>query len=157
VDTLDPSCTTGDGEVFVNGATLHRLAFCVLDASPLADGIYNLRGQNRLIPGVPGERAMPKRATTTDYVLRMVVDGRYSVSTGAPMLDEIQGLRLAKDWLRGNLHTPPGGTSQRTVQVVFPWGGSRSCAAHTSIAFGQRVGPVQRALLTVSVPLGVVA
>lgn len=154
MDEINVACTLADGEVLVNGLTLHRPALCIMDASPLYTG-PTLRGEDLLIPGVPGRKAMPRRADTTVTQLRMLLDGRYNPTTGAPVANSSAGLRAIKLWMRANVTGPTGGDGTRTVTVNVPGGGSISGAAHLTYDVGERVGPMQRALLTVSVPLGV--
>lgn len=153
MDGIDVTCTTLDGEAFLGAETLHRPAFSIMDVSPLLDALAAIRGENLLIPLVAGTKAMRKRVTETVYTCRMILDGRWSVD-GDPVEDHYAGLRDVKDWLLTNVHLPPGGDSTRTLSVVKPSGSTVSGSVHTSLAYGARSGPIQRALLSVSVPAG---
>lgn len=70
------------GELIINDVTLHTPAWCVTDLSELW-GSFELRGSNRLIPGMRGRKAYVRRVDETRYSLPMVITG-YCDPNGTP-------------------------------------------------------------------------
>lgn len=151
-DYIDVPCTTTNGTLYVGSQIMHRQAFAVMDVTPLWLG-PNQRGTNLLIPGRPGRIIMPKRADETTASLRMLLDGRYTVG-GTPTSDSNQGLFDIFIWLR-SLTAPSSGTA---VTLYEPDGvGSITGTAQLRLTMGDRTGPLQRALLEVTMPNGSLA
>ncbi len=153
-DGISVECTTADGELFVGAQTMHRPAFAVMDPSPLEHGSAE-RGTNLRIPGAPGTLLMPKRTDEATLTLRMLLDGRYTAAGALSTLGDARGCRDLRVWLRANVYGPtPTG---RTLTLYLPGGGSVSGTGHVNIQFGVRVGPLQRAIMVVNLPDGLLA
>lgn len=152
-DGIDVECTKADGELYVGAESMHRPAFAVMDPSPLEHGAE--RGTNLLIPGVPGTLLMPKRTDEATVTLRMLLDGRYTQSGALSVLGDARGCRDLRVWLRSNVYGPT--TGGRALTLYLPGGGSVSGTGHVTIQFGVRVGPIQRAVMVVNLPDGLLA
>lgn len=91
-EDIDWQSTMDDGVLYFGAQIMHRPAFAVTDVSDLWLP-HNLRGENLLIPGVPGRRPMPKRADETQRSIPIVIDGRVHPVTGDPHTNDRYGLR----------------------------------------------------------------
>lgn len=113
-------------------------------------GSGDMRGQDKVIPGVPGTRALPRRRTSTQYTVPIVVTGD-KTSTGAPSsLAPTEQVAVNLAWLVGLLCTG----SLVAIQVTI---GSTSVSGW---AFVESIRPTDGADdwavadLTVTVPEG---
>lgn len=153
-DGIDVECTKADGELFVGAESMHRPAFAVMDPSPLEHGSTE-RGTNLRIPGAPGTLLMPKRTDEATVTLRMLLDGRYTHSGALSALGDARGCRDLRVWLRSNVYGPT--TGGRALTLYLPGGGSVPGVGHVNIQFGVRIGPLQRAVMVVNLPAGLLA
>lgn len=76
------NCEPCFGELTINGVSMHTSAWCLTDLSDLW-GSYELRGSNKVIPGVRGRRAYKRRVDETRYSLPMLITG-YCDADGTP-------------------------------------------------------------------------
>lgn len=118
-------CTSCSGELKVedNSSVLqsfHRLAWCLLDISPLWEE-PNQRGANVVLPGVAGRAENPRRPDETDYALRFAVSGVVDTS-GNPVTDENKQLRLNLAYIRANMLNPVAPLTSRAAQLISPDG-----------------------------------
>lgn len=126
MSTLIP-CTTCSGELTVedNDATFqtfHRLAFNLIDISPLWED-PNQRGANVILPGVPGRAENPRRPDETDYGLRFSVAGDYDVDDNpVDTVDENAQLQTNLLYIRQNLLNPVAPLTARNAQLISPDG-----------------------------------
>lgn len=153
-DELDWECTMDDGTLTIDTVLMHCPAFAVLDVAKLWDGPPQ-RGEDLKIPGRPGVLPNPRRADAGAVDLRLVIDGRFD-RLGDEWPLPAQGLLENVLWLRENVTDPTyTGDGTRTVTLTSP-DGSRTFTgpAHVSMKPAARVGPVQRAILTLSLPDG---
>lgn len=147
---IDVGCTTENGTLYVEGEIMHRPAFTVMDVSPLWQG-PDQRGTNLMIPGRPGTIAMPKRAAETMVSLRMLLDGRRTVGGGAKS-NYSDGLFDITMWLRALTAPTP---TPRNLTLYAPDGiTSIGGTGQLRFTLGDRVGPLQRALLEITLPEG---
>ena len=151
---IDVACVSADGYLTIDGVVMARRAFAVLDAWRLAEDADE-RGGDLEIPGRPWPLPGPRNGTTTVKTLRMVVDPRFTTGGAA-------SLHPASNWysIAGYLSTYVSATTftgdgTRSVQLTMPSGLTRSARAHCSIRYGERVGVIVRATLTLSFPEGV--
>lgn len=127
-DTVWSICTECSGELSVedNTSTLqtfHRLAFNLLDISPLWDE-PNQRGANVVLPGQPGQAENPRRPDETDYPLRFAVRGDYDPDDVIvnPAIGESEQLRQNLLYIRTNMLNPVAPLTARPAQLVSPDG-----------------------------------
>lgn len=76
------ACDTCYGELAIDGVSMHTSAWCLPDLSPLWSS-FELRGQNRVIPGRRGRKPYPRRVDETRLSLPMLVTG-YCDAAGTP-------------------------------------------------------------------------
>lgn len=151
---LDWECTTDDGRLSIDGLIMHCPAFAVLDVAKLWEGPVQ-RGTDLQIPGRPGVLPNPRRADVTPTSLRLVIDGRFD-RDGDEYPNSAQGLLETVLWLRENVTDPTYATDGTRQLVLSSPDGSRTLTgpAHVSMTAGQRLGPIQRYQLNLSLPDG---
>ena len=98
---------------------------------------------------------MPRRPTVTEVSLPMILDGKFDPD-GNDNIDWSQGLYENLMWLRQFVSDPTMvGDGTRYLQLTSPNGMSFSTGyAHLNLLEGDRAGPIMRAVLEVSIPMG---
>lgn len=145
------------GRLTISGTVMHGPAWHVVDLTELLTG-PELRGTDRLLPGVAGVVANRRRPTVTKVALPMVVAGDCN-QAGEPYTDvagpdDWRGLRRNIAALRAAVVNPPAGIT-RTAVVTFPEGGSISGQIHVErLQPGKRLGGIMLAVLDITIPAG---
>lgn len=148
---IDVDATLEAGELKVDGATMHRSAFAVVNVRALWNPAVK-RGDSLFIPGLSGRLIMPKRRDETVHALPMLIDGRID-ATGAQHPDDIDGLQANIDWIEANITNPTNGG--RTLTLTNRQATStKTGQAHLSLIPGEQLGSLSRAVLEVTLPLG---
>lgn len=141
----------------INGVPLATPAWEIVDLSPLWEGA-EVRGADRLLPGVIGVRPYRRRATVTVKALRMVIYGDKNLD-GVVQADVRLGLWNNIAYLRTNVVDPTNvGNGTRTAILRAPGGITRSGPVHvlSPLKLGADLGPTSvRAVLELSIPGGV--
>lgn len=152
--TIDLAAATRDGVLTIDGVAMQRLAWAVLDVTPLWLG-PDQRGADTEIPGRPGGLANPRRADTTTLTLRMIIDGGYTPA-GVWAPDPRAQLRLNVKYLRDNVSDPTYiGDGRRTLTLVTRDGATLSGLVHVGkLQLGDQVQGVARAALPISITDG---
>lgn len=128
------------------------IAWCALDTSEAWK--QEVRGEDRVIPGIEGVRAYPRLRTVTRMQFPMVVVGERDPN-GNPYADPAAGLAANLAFLRANLETPVTvGNGTRPLRWDRPDGVSLRAWVHVVPPLEHAVGPgyTCRLMLTVSVP-----
>lgn len=158
-DGIDLEVAKADGILTIDNVAMQCPAWAVLNVN-LLWGPADQRGEDLLIPGRPGRLPNPRRIDATKVQLRMVIDGRVD-RTGAPWPQgEREGLRRNLLFLRTNVTDPTNvGDGTRTARLATPDRALTLTGAVTveNLRLGDRVGPLWKALLELSIPAGVLA
>lgn len=149
---LDPGVCIGG--LSIDGVDLMTGAWAVLDLTPLWL-TPNVRGVDRLIPGVDGVKPFRRRVTVTQHSLPFIVNGQVN-SAGAPYANPWIGLQTNLDVLRAGVLDPTGATDgTRAATLTMPDGSTRTANVHVfGLTAGQRVQYVQLFTLELSIPSG---
>lgn len=152
--TIDLAAATRDGVLTIDGVLMQRLAWAVLDVTPLWLG-PDQRGADLEIPGRPGALANPRRAAATSVTLRMVIDGHYDPN-GLWQPDPRQQLRLNVKYLREQVSDPTYiGDGRRTLVLVTADGATLTGDVHVGrLQLGDQVQGLARAALPISITDG---
>lgn len=152
---LSVPVSQADGILSITGLPLHTPAYAILDLTPLWMG-PDIRGEDLLIPGRTGVLPLPRRATVTTKSLPMIIDGRYD-RLGNRWDNEREGLRRNIALLRTYFTDPTySGDGTRWLTLTSPTNiVTLSGPVHvTGIEVGREYGPIWRASLNLSLPLG---
>ena len=121
---------------------------------------FDVRGQDRILPGAPGIIPYPRRMTVTRHDFRLLITGDVIGQTGAPATDAIEGLATNFDYLRANVIDPVvSSTGTRASTLTVPGQASRSADIHI-IGFViqsyqlAECGSIAVTTLQTSIPLG---
>jgi hypothetical protein len=152
--SIDLVAATRDGVLTIDGVAMQRLAWAVLDVTPLWLG-PDQRGQDLEIPGRPGALPNPRRAATTSRTLRMVIDGQYDPA-GVWQSNPRQQLRRNISYLREHVSDPTYiGDGRRTITLVTPDGVTYQGHVHIgALQLGDQVQGVARAALPITITDG---
>lgn len=122
------------------------------DLSPLRSASF--RGSNRVLPGVEGRMATPRRIDALDQTLVFAVTGRFD-TTGAPHADREIGLEQNLEHYRA-LFTAPGDpdTGEHPVELRYAgavFTGGIQVNDYTSVRTGPETAQI---VLRVNIPAG---
>lgn len=147
---------TRDEWLDIDGTPLATPAWEVIAGGllPLLQG-PDVRGSDRLLPGVPGVIAYKRRATVTKRVIPLVIFADTDVE-GEPYADSMEGLVANIDYLRANVSDPTGvGDGTRTATLHLKDGSTRSGPVHVeALELGGDDDQGVRAVLQLSLPEG---
>lgn len=148
--------TVCTGEVTIGGVFMHTPAWAILDVTPFWLPA-EVRGSDRLLPGVTGVRAYRRRRTVTERQLQLVIIGEFD-HTGAENANPWAGARDNVDYLRDNVIDPTNvGDGTRACHVELPDGALLDGNIH--VLGLERDGPLVDGgglyTMTISIPLGV--
>lgn len=151
---IDYGCT---GTLTISGVSMNTPAWDCVDLTELWLG-GDVRGSDRLLPGVPGVKAYKRRTTVTGYSLPMVLTGevdRFGTVNG----DWWAGLEANIDYLRANVVDPTNLTDgTRAAVLTMPSGATRTADIHVlGLEKGTVLAGVMLATLDISIPDGVFA
>lgn len=152
--SIDLAAATRDGVLTIDGVAMQRLAWAVLDVTPLWLG-PDQRGQDLEIPGRPGSLANPRRAATTTVSLRMIIDGQYNPA-GVWQSDPRAQLRLNIKYLRQQVSDPTYIGDGRRTLVLHARDGATLTGLVTvgKLQLGEQVQGVARAALPITITDG---
>jgi hypothetical protein len=152
---IDVACTTADGTLTIGGILMHNPAFAVMDVTPLWEPPPH-RGENLLIPGRSGKIPLVRVEDEGIYNLPMVIDGTTDVS-GNFWENDREGLYKNMDYLYTYIASPAGGGGTRYCVLSSPSPSDpapRTGYAHVTMQVGEKVGTIWRAVLTLTIPNG---
>lgn len=145
------------GTLTISGISMHTWGWNVLDVRDLLISVA-VRGQDRLIPGVPGLRPYRRRVTATPHSLPMVFSGLHDLD-GTPVTDHEERISKLQEHLalfRSTVVAPVGTTPGTRSAVLIPAGGVPLTAdIHVlSVTPGTWSPATLRATLDISIPAG---
>ncbi len=92
---------------------------------------YDIRGQDRILPGVPGVIAYQRRMTVTRHDLRFLVVGDIDGQTSLPVMDQRIGLQDNLSYLHEEVFAPvDSSTGMRYASLEMPGGELREAFIH---------------------------
>lgn len=130
-------------------------AYVLTDISPLL-GSGDVRGSDRILPGVPGVKPYPRRRTVTEYSLDLFVDGSFD-DDGSHNADPRTAVYDHLEYLIGELVDPPAGADgTRAGTLHLPDGSTRTAdVTVVGIDVTATVGPASlRCVLVLSLSDG---
>jgi hypothetical protein len=126
---------------------------------------FDVRGQDRTLPGATGVIAYPRRMTVTRKDLRLLVVGDVD-SVGAPVADAVEGLEANLEVIRSTVLAPVvSSTGTRAAVLTMPSGATRTADIHvlglvtqqymlSSVVDGCSQGAIFIGTLQISIPSG---
>lgn len=142
----------------INAVPLATPAWVITDLTPLWEGA-EVRGDDRLLPGVAGVKKYRRRATVTRKALPMLVFGQFD-QDGNAYADPRAGLWTNIAYLRTNVVDPTNiGDGTREAVLHGPGGVTVSGDVHVISPLKLTIlGTItMRAVLEISIPGGVLA
>lgn len=92
---------------------------------------FDVRGEDRLLPGATGVLAYPRRMTVKRHDLRLLVTGDVVGQTGLAPADATQGLATNIEYLRANVFAPVvSSTGTRAATLTVPGQTNRTADIH---------------------------
>lgn len=136
---------------------MHTPAWTIIDLLPLWLGA-ELRGDDRILPGVSGVIPYRRRNTVTQHSLPMIVIGSRD-RLGAAYTDMWVGLESNINYLMNNVVSPTNtGDGTRSATLVMPSGAVRTANIHVlRLSLGTINSGIMKATLDISIPAGVFA
>jgi hypothetical protein len=101
---------------------------------------FDVRGENRLIPHLPGRRAYPQRIDETEHDMYLVITGN-AESDGTPYADPWEGFSNNLQILNASVFEPPlapDAVRAATLTVPFP-GGDETWYADVQVSSLRRI------------------
>jgi hypothetical protein len=121
---------------------------------------FDVRGQDRILPGANGAIAYRRRITPTRHDLRLLVVGDIIGQTSTPETDTDEGLAVNLEYLRANTFAPVvSATGTRAATLTVPGMSTRAADIHVlgvvtqSYGFGD-CGAIWVGTLQISIPSG---
>lgn len=156
-----------EGNLAIDGVDMNRPAFAVIGDENGNGGLvqlwadFDVRGEDRLLPGVTGFLAYPRRITVKRFDLRLLVVGDVD-QTGAPTADSLIGLQNNLEYIRANVLAPVvSSTGTRAGVLTLPSAATRSASVHVlgvvtqSYGFASGCsGAIWIGTLQISIPAG---
>ena len=142
----------------IGGVPLATPAWVIVDLTPMWEG-SEVRGRDRLLPGVAGVKARKRRATVTPKSLHMLIFGERDQDNGV-YADPRAGLWTNIAYLRTNVVDPYStGNGTRTAILHAPGAVTRTGAVHVISPLRlTKLGTITaRAVLQLSIPGGALA
>lgn len=123
---------------------------------------FDVRGQDRVLPGATGVIAYPRRMTVTRCDLRLLVVGDVDGQTGVAATNSIETLADNLEYLRAQVLAPVVSSSgTRSATLTVPGATSRTADIHVlglviqSYMLGQDCdGSIAVTTLQISIPVG---
>lgn len=140
-----------------DGIDMHTPAWTVVDVTSLWMGA-DVRGEDRLLPGVAGVIPYRRRNTVTQHSLPMIIIGSRN-RLGVAYSDMWVGLESNINYLRTNVVNPTNvGDGTRSATLRMPSGALRTANIHIlRLSLGEIKSGIMRATLDISIPAGVFA
>jgi hypothetical protein len=156
-----------EGNLTISTIDMNRPAWAVIGDENGNGGLvtlwadFDVRGQDRLLPGATGVIAYPRRLTATRKDLRLLVVGDVDLN-GVPTADSVIGLQTNLEYLRANVFVPVvSSTGTRAATLAMPSGGTRTADIHVlgvvtqSYGFASGCsGAIWIGTLQISIPAG---
>ena len=118
---FDIACFDTVGELSVDGFDLVTPAWWITNLPKLWFE-YEVRGDNVVLPGAPGQRSYPRRLDQSEHELTLYVDGGVD-SGGVEYANPWTGLMTNLDSLYANVFSPIGsGRGTRPAVLTLPDG-----------------------------------
>lgn len=146
-------CRPCNGELEIDGISLHTPAWCITDCIQL--WLPNAtRGQNVIIPGANGKRAYPMRRDEANYSLPMAITG-YVDEFGDRYADPWDGLQYNIAFLYANLVDVTIYANTLPATLTMPDLSVRTAEVQIrGLNLGDQPAPLRRATLELVVPSG---
>ena len=151
--------TTTAGDLTIGGVALNCAGWKLLgDSQQRLWQPGAQRGDDRIIPGVSGVKALPRRVTATIVSLDLLVAGLADRNGVAASGTYVAQLYTNLDYLRANVVDPPGGADgTRSAVLTLPSGSTITESVHV---LGLKTGDMAldgrwvKAVLELSIPSG---
>lgn len=92
---------------------------------------FDVRGQDRILPGATGVIAYPRRMTVTRCDLRLLVTGDIDGVSGVLNADPVAGLAINTEYIRVGVLAPVvSATGTRAAVLTVPGMANRAAAIH---------------------------
>lgn len=144
------------GTLVISGVELvDTFAWSVTDLRPLLDSA-DVRGADRILPGVTGVIAYQRRATVTKVTLPMVISG-FTDRAGSIYFDPFLGFEINVAYLQNNVVAPLGtNPGTRPATLTLPDTSTRTGNVTVeTLKLGPMAGPISwPCTLVVSLPDG---
>ena len=125
-----------EGSMTIDGISMNRPAFAIIGDERGVGGYvqlwadFDVRGQDRLLPGAVGVIAYPRRMTARRMDFRLLVAGDVN-QAGTPVADSKIGLQNNLEYIRANVLEPvASSTGTRTAVLTLPSGATRTAEIH---------------------------
>lgn len=125
-----------EGNLTIGTIDMNRPAWAVIGDENGEGGLvklwadFDVRGEDRLLPGANGVIAYPRRITETRKDFRLLVVGDVDAA-GAPVADSRIGLQANLEYIRTNVLAPVvSSTGTRSATLLMPSGGTRTANIH---------------------------
>lgn len=131
--------TTLEGTLTIGGVSLNPAngAWGVLGDEQGRGGLihlwskFDVRGQDRVVPGATGVVPYRRRLTVTRVDLRLLIVGDVIGQTGLPASDAVEGLATNVEYLRANVLAPvASSTGTRAATLTVPGQAARAANVH---------------------------
>lgn len=135
-----------EGNLTIDSIDMNRPAWAVIGDERGVGGLiqlwadFDVRGEDRLLPGVTGVIAYPRRMTAKRFDLRLIVVGDVD-SAGAATADSLDGLQANLEYIRSNVLAPVvSQTGTRAAVLTMPSGATRTADIHVLGVITQSYG-----------------
>lgn len=154
-----------EGSMTIDGFSMNRPAFAIIGDERGVGGYvqlwadFDVRGQDRLLPGATGVIAYPRRMTVRRMDFRLIVVGDVN-QAGGSVSDSREGLEANLKYIRANLLAPVATTTgTRTAILTLPSGATRTAEIHVlgvvTQSYGlSECGAIWVGTLQISIPFG---
>jgi hypothetical protein len=144
---------TSTGELLIDGTSLHCPAWVATDLTPLwLPG--EVRGSDRLLPGVVGVKPYRRRLTVTSVDLPMIVTGHVQPD-GTLNEDGWAGLQENLAQLSSWVTDSPADDGTWPAELIMPDGSSRTADVHVlALRLGELGIGATLASIELSIPAG---
>lgn len=122
--------------------------------------MFDVRGEDRLLPSATGVIAYPRRMAPTRFDIRFIIVGDVIGQTGAAAPDAIVGLATNVEYIRANVLAPVvSSTGTRAATLTIPGAATRAANIHVigmvtqSYKLGE-CGAISVNTLQISIPGG---
>lgn len=123
------------GVLSISGVSLNRPAWSIMNLERLWQQV-EVRGEDRLIPGVNGVIAYRRRVTTRTVDLDFAITGDVD-QAGNPVADGLVGLETNLDYLYANAFEPlTTADGTRPATLTKPSGATRTANVHVTFHEG---------------------
>lgn len=155
MNPTEVACSRADGILTISGVAMQRAAWMVPDVRPLWQD-FAQSGEDLVIPGAAFPLPEVRRGAATVVELRLLVDGQYQPNGSASAVSVPQQTRTNLRYLSTYVTRATFiGDGTRLVQLTDPDGAYTAQAyAHVSMRLGESIGPLTRAVLSLSFPAG---